>query len=159
MLQKTKLTVSEDRSELAMLLVSSEGQAIKITLSNGSFTVLRDGWSFLGDWDDTDRTSIKFPNSDHSWVMETNEIVRVNDLSSGELLWETQRGQLTWASHPPQKSIRVIAALYLPIWIAAVLYHFLGWNFLGEWDGYVLVAILAGAVILISYIPDTAEIV
>lgn len=142
-----------------MLLVSSEGQALKVTLSSGSFIILHDGWSFLGDRDDTDRTSIKFPNSDHNLIIETNELVRVNDLNSGELLWETQRGQLTWASHPPQKSIRVIAALYLPIWIAAVLYYFLGWNFLGEWDGYVLLAILAGAMILIRYLPDTAEIV
>ena len=156
---KPEIVVAEDRSALFELLSSSERGAISVTSSDGKTMTLPSDWMPVREPIGAGYLEIVSQTAEEAWSIDTSEIVRVNCLESGELLWETRRGDLIRPSTPAVERMRIIALFYLPILCVIMLNYFLGWKLFGEWDGIATLAGFLGAMLLISAIPRPAEII
>ena len=156
---RPEFVVTEDRGALFELLNSSECGAISVTSSDGKTVPLPSDWMAVRKPIKAGYLEIASQTAKEAWSFDTSEIVRVNCLKTGELLWETRRGDLIRPSTPAVVRTRIIALFYLPILCVILLNYFLGWNLFGEWDGIATLAGFLGAMLLISASPRPAEII
>ena len=152
------LTVPEDRSALGPLIEAQEGHPISITMSDYSRLSLSKGWALIDKPGDAEGMIVRLSNSGSSHSFEMDEVVRINDLKSGEMIWETLRGQLVFDQHPPKVGVRIAAMIYLPVLIVSAFNEGLGWNLFGDWDGHVLGAVIVGGMLIAAFAPQVAEV-
>ena len=152
------LTLREDRSALGPLMEAQEGHLISITLSDHSELTLCQGWALLDRPEDADGSTVRISSAGIDYCLEMDEVVRINDEKSGEMIWETQRGQYVWEPHPPKKIIQFAAFASFALFVGAILNLVLGWNRFGEWGTFVLIATFYGVFFVISRAPKVAEV-
>ena len=156
---KPEFSIPEDRSDLAELLTSNEREAISITFSDGKTITFPNDCFSIRKASDAHSLEVCSTSMGKNWSLDIDEIVRVNCVRSGELLWETRRGQLFRPVTPELKRLQNIARFYFPVFTVVMLNFFLGWNLFGEWDGIATMTGFAGAMLLVSLIPRPSEIV
>lgn len=152
------LTQREDRSALAPLIEAQEGRSISITLSDHSRLILTEGWALLDRPEDAAGSTVRISSSGIVHCLEICEVVRINDEKSGEMIWETQRGQYVWEPHPPNKRIQFAAFASFALFVGALLNVVLEWNFFGEWGTFVLIATFYGMFFVSRFAPKVAEV-
>ena len=126
LLMKPEFSIAEDRSDLAELLNSSEIEAISITFSDGKTSTFPNDWSSIREASDAHSLEVYSPSMGKTWSLDLDEIVRVRRVSSGELLWQTRRGQLFRPATPELKRLQKIALFYFPIFALVMLNFYLG---------------------------------